>query len=54
MDQAQLNFPVPTQLKERIKAYAASRGISQTAACKLLLDGALTREGFPRPKELRT
>ena len=43
-----LNTEVQTELKERLMAYARREGISQAAATRVLLNGALTQEGFPR------
>jgi hypothetical protein len=43
-----LNIEVPTELKERLVAYADDRGLSQTASATILLGDALTQAGYPR------
>ena len=45
MPREDLHLRAPAELKRRIEAYAAERGLTVNAAALILLRGALDREG---------
>lgn len=42
------NVEIPVSLKKRLLAYARDNALSQAAGTRLLLDQALTANGYPR------